>query len=153
LLDPVSLFIPLMILLPNLLFFIYPPRNMSGQPSSSMIFSAAEGIGRIGVMIIPIFYKVHVEQGYEIISLIIMILSLLLYYGGWCRYYWGRREYRLLFQSFLGIPVPLAIGPVIYFFAASVVLHSASLFIISCVFAAGHIPNSQKEWRRIKRSF
>ncbi|KOR88894.1 hypothetical protein [Paenibacillus solani] len=150
-LHPVSLFIPLMILLPNLLFFIYPPRNMSSQPSSSIIFTAAEGIGRIGVMIVPIFYVMHVEQGYEIMSMIIMMLSLLLYYGCWCRYYWGRREYRLLFQSFLGIPVPLAISPVIYSLAASVVLHSVFLLIISIVFAAGHIPNSLKEWRRIKQ--
>ncbi|MGG3281394.1 hypothetical protein [Paenibacillus solani] len=150
-LHPESLFIPFMILLPNLLFFIYPPRNMSGQPSSSMIFSVAEGIGRIGALIVPIFYVVHVEQGYELMSLIIMMLSLLLYYGCWCRYYWGRREYRLLFQPFLGIPVPLAISPVIYSLAASVVLHSILLFIISIVFAAGHILNSLKEWRRIKQ--
>lgn len=53
---PASLFIPFLVLLPNLLFFRSTPQNMSGQPNPSLIFSVAEGIGRIGTMIVPLFF-------------------------------------------------------------------------------------------------
>lgn len=146
---PTSLFIPFMVLLPNLLFFRRAPHNMSGQPDPSLIFSVAEGIGRIGTMIVPLFFAVQLRHGYEMISLIVMILSLLLYYGGWCRYFLNDREYGLLFKPFRGIPIPLAISPVLYFLAGSVILHSFLLFMFSIVFAAGHIPNSLRECERI----
>lgn len=60
---PASLFIPFLVLLPNLLFFRSTQQNMSGQPIPSLIFSVAEGIGRIGTMIVPLFLRFSYVTG------------------------------------------------------------------------------------------
>ncbi|AIQ12992.1 hypothetical protein PDUR_14530 [Paenibacillus durus] len=149
-LHPVSLIIPFLILLPNLMFFRFQPRNGPNQAEEkgSPILSAAEGVGRLGVFIIPIFSSVHIEHSYEVISLIGMIISLLLYYIGWIRYFGRGREYSLLFAPMIGIPVPLAVSPVLYFLFGSVVLHSVYLLICGVILAIGHIPNSLISYKK-----
>ncbi len=147
---PMSLIIPFLILLPNLMFFRFQPRNgpNQGEEKGNPILSAAEGVGRIGVFIIPIFSSIHIENSYEVISLIGMFLSLSLYYLGWIRYFRRGREFSLLFAPMIGIPVPLAINPVLYFLFASVVLHSAYLLICGVILAIGHIPGSLNSYKK-----
>ncbi|WP_130609535.1 hypothetical protein [Cohnella abietis] len=149
---PWSLVIPLMILLPNLIFFKYPPQNMPSGNNNSLILTAAEGIGRIGVLIVPVFYTMHIHETYEIISLIVMVLSLLMYYLLWVRYFRNNREFNWLYSPIMGVPVPLAIFPILYFLFSSVVIHSLYQFIFSLIFAVGHIPNSISDYARSKRS-
>ncbi|OBZ18516.1 hypothetical protein A8L34_02750 [Bacillus sp. FJAT-27264] len=145
---PWSLVIPLLILLPNLLFFKLEPRNMPSEKNTNLFFTIAEGIGRFGVILVSLFFIIHLQETYEIIALIGMILSLLLYYFGWGRYFRNDREYKLLYSPMLGIPVPLAISPIIYFLCASVVLHSVYMLIFSVIMAVGHIPSSLREYQR-----
>jgi len=45
----------------------------------------------------------------------------------------------------LGIPVPMAVFLCLYFFAASIVLHSILFFIFAASFALGHIANSYRD--------
>ncbi|SEN28855.1 hypothetical protein SAMN04487895_10153 [Paenibacillus sophorae] len=147
---PMSLIIPFLILLPNLMFIRLQPRNgpNQGEEKGNPILSAAEGVGRLGVFIIPIFSSVHIDHSYEVISLIGILISLSLYYIGWIRYFGRGREYNLLFAPMIGIPVPLAVSPVLYFLFASVVLHSVYLFICGVLFAIGHIPNSLNSYKK-----
>ncbi|WP_040952662.1 hypothetical protein [Gorillibacterium massiliense] len=138
-----SLLIPFMILLPNLLFIKWPPRNAPAeQPKGNRLLTAFEGIGRVGSFGIPIFYAIHTDRFYEIAAWIGMALFLAFYYVEWLRYFSGNQEYRLLFSSLLAIPVPMAVFPVLYFMCASAVLHSLPLFICNALFAIGHILNS-----------
>ncbi|KWX85394.1 hypothetical protein AMQ83_25030 [Paenibacillus riograndensis] len=145
---PVSFLVPLLILLPNLLFFKFEPQNMPDKTTGNRLFIVAEFIGRIGVNIVPFFYTLHMQNGFEILALIVMLLSLGVYYYGWGRYFRNGRPYRLLFTPLMGIPVPLAVSPVLYFLAASVILHSGVLLLISLIFGAGHIPASLSDYRR-----
>lgn len=140
----ISLIIPIAILLPNLLFLGRPPRNVPAKKENKeiLIFKIAEGIGRLGVFVLPIFSSIHHDKPHEMISLIGMFIFLILYYVGWIRYFRGDGEYRLLFSPMIGIPVPLAITPILYFLCASIVLHSSLLFLSSLIFAIGHISNS-----------
>lgn len=140
----ISLIIPIAVLLPSLFILGRPPRNMPTKIENKEIpiFKIAEGMGRLGVFLLPIFSSIHHDKQVEVLSLIGMFIFLLLYYVGWVRYFKGDREYRLLFSPMIGIPVPLAITPILYFLCSSIVLHSYLLFISSLILAIGHIPNS-----------
>lgn len=148
---PVSLLIPLLILLPNLIFFRLEPQNMPSENNKTSIFTVAEGIGRFGVILVPVFFSIHIQTTFETISLIVMLLSLTAYYFGWVRYFGNNREYKLLFSPLLGVPVPLAISPSLYFLFAAVIMHSFYFFIFSVIFAAGHIPNSLIDYNRSEK--
>ncbi|RXZ81743.1 hypothetical protein EBB07_13905 [Paenibacillaceae bacterium] len=146
--QPLSLITPVLILLPNLMFFKFPPQNMPSEQNKKWIFTAAEGIGRVGVILFPLFLSIHIQTTYEIISLLVMLLSLMMYYVGWIRYFRNDRQYKLLFAPLWGIPVPLAIFPSLYFLFAAVLTHSYGLFIFSVILAIGHIPNSLTDYNR-----
>lgn len=106
-----SLLIPAMMLLPNLLFIAWPPTSMPELKDlkESLLHKTAEGIGRAGVVVLPLFSAVRVEGGFERIAIVLMLLSLGLYVFGWLRYLRGDRQYRLLYAPMLGIPVPMAV--------------------------------------------
>ncbi|WP_438350670.1 hypothetical protein ACP8HI_08520 [Paenibacillus sp. FA6] len=147
----ISIIIPIAVLLPNLFFFGIPPRNSPAniEVKESLILKIAEGIGRLGVFVLPIFSSIHNDKQYEVLSLLGMFIFLLLYYIGWIRYFRRDREYKLLFSPMIGIPVPLAITPILYFISASIVLHSSLLFLSSLILAIGHIPISLITYHQI----
>ncbi len=148
-LHPVSLILPCLVLIPNLLFLGAKPVYMpEGRNKENPILAVAEGIGRLGVLILPVFWEIHLEKTYELIVFIGMIGSILFYYAGWIRYFTKGREYKLLFAPLLRIPVPLAISPVLYFSFAAIILHSPILLIASLILAVGHIPMSLAEYNR-----
>ncbi|KGE17024.1 hypothetical protein PWYN_20400 [Paenibacillus wynnii] len=146
-----SLIIPTAILLPNLLFIGMPPRNLPAKVDDKdrLILKTAEGLGRVGVFVLPLFYSIHNDQPYEILSIVGMFIFLLLYYVGWLRYLRKGRDYLLLFSPMAGIPVPLAVSPILYFLSASIVLHSLFMFLCSLILALGHIPLSLKTYHQI----
>lgn len=145
-----SMVIPIVIFLPNFMFFAYPPRNMPAETGiqENWIYQMTEGIGRIGVLAAPIFSPIHIGNRTEIMATIGMIIFLALYYVGWVRYFIGNREFKLLFTPMMGIPVPLALSPILYFLCASIVLHSIFLLICSVILAIGHIPLSVKTYHK-----
>ncbi len=49
---------------------------------------------------------------------------LFLYYAMWLRYFMSGREIFLLSRSFLFVPMPLAVFPVLYFLCAAIWLHN-----------------------------
>lgn len=149
--DFISLIIPIAVFLPNLFYFGMPPINMPANTDNkeNPIYKAAEAIGRFGVFILPIMSSIHHDNPYEILSLIGMVMFLLIYYVGWIRFVRGNREYKLLYSPMFGIPVPLAISPVLYFLSASILLHSPLLFLSSVILAIGHIPLSLKIYHQL----
>lgn len=150
-LHPWSLVIPLMILLPNLLFFRLPPREGAVSKAGHPFLTAAEGIGRFGIMVTPLFFPIHFHSDFERVSLLLMVLALTAYYLGWARFFRNGRSYDLLYAPILGVPVPLAISPILYFGLASVVMHSVYMLIFSLILAIGHIPSSLLQYRYSQR--
>ncbi len=136
-----------MVILPTVLLIKFQPKNMPDNPDENGDFrlSAAEGIGRTGVIIAPLFATIHLDNTYEEIAMSGMIITLILYYFGWIRYFKGGREYELMFSPMAGIPVPLAVTPVLFFLCATLVLHSPYMLAATVVFGIGHIANSMKK--------
>lgn len=149
-----SLTIPLAILLPNLVFFRTKPNHMpeaDARGGSVKLLEVFEGIGRIGIFLLPVLYPLSVKASIERLALLGMLLMLGVYYCGWIRYFVRKREYRLLFAPLLQIPVPMALSPVLYFVCASLLLHSPWLCLGTVIFGIGHIPLSLMEYQRLAR--
>jgi hypothetical protein len=105
-----------------------------------------EWVGRLAALLIPFFYRIEVEGARHIVSLAVMALSLLLYYAGWTRYFARGRSYALLFKPLLGIPIPLAISPIVYLLAASVLFGSWYLALATVILGIGHLWISYQEF-------
>ena len=72
-------------------------------------------------------------------SLTVMVLALLVYYAGWTRYFLRGRSHALLFEPFLRLPIPLAISPIVYLLAASMLLGSWCLALATVILGFGHL--------------
>ncbi len=72
---------------------------------------------------------------------------LILYYAVWIRYFVSGREIALLNRTFLFIPMPLAVFPVLYFLCAAVWLHNLPAVILMTIFGAAHLTVSIQSFR------
>jgi hypothetical protein len=146
--------VSILILLPNLLWMVFPPH---GKPESDpvqrdglyRVMEILEWVGRIAAFVIPFFYRIDVQSTGQVASLVVMALALLLYYAGWARYFTRGRSYALLFEPLLGIPIPLAISPIVYLLAASVLLGSWYLALAAVTLGIGHLWISYQESRHL----
>ena len=57
------------------------------------------------------------------------------------------------YEPCMGIPILLAISPVIYFLAASALFHSWYLLAAAVLLGIGHIYVSSLDWKRAKAPF
>ena len=136
--------ISILLLLPNLLWMLFPQREQpaaaveAAEPSWRALETVEWG-GRIATLVIPFFYRVEVQSTRQVVALVVMALALLFYYAGWARYFVRGRSYALLFAPFLRVPIPLAISPIVYFLAASVLFGSWYLALATVILATGHL--------------
>ena len=141
---PLGGIITIAILLPNLLVVLFPPNlKLANVPvrvgSLSQVMNIFERVGQIGSFTIPFFYQLKCSTILDTTMLIIMSGALVLYYTGWTRYLVKGRTEGLFYKSMFGIPLPMAIMPVVYFISASVLLSSGWLLISAILLGAGHI--------------
>ncbi|WP_187377827.1 hypothetical protein [Paenibacillus senegalimassiliensis] len=149
----ISLIIPAVVLLPNFLFWAWPPEGMPSSVQAVQVhlgLKVAEGAGRVGVMVVPLFYGIHMNQSLASLALVIMIIAMLLYSVGWVRYLRQGRRYYWLFAPLWGIPVPMAIMPVLYFLASSLLLESIPMLVSAIILGIGHIPSSLQIYRNLE---
>jgi hypothetical protein len=141
---PLGGIISLFVFIRNLLAVFYPPisrlvndpERISGYIQVMIVF---ERIGQIGSFAIPFFYRLKSSSILDVAMLTIMICALVIYYAGWMRYLVQGRNEGLFYKSMFGIPLPMAVMPVIYFFSASVLLGSVWLMMCAILLGVGHI--------------
>ena len=139
----ISLIIPALVLLPNLVFFSVKPVNVFVPfLKEPIILVVLKRIGQITAFIGPLFFAVSFNGWPEKIAAGFMAVMLLLYYFCWIRFFSRKREYRWLFEPLFFIPVPMAVFPIAYFLLGAGIMHSLPLLAAGVVFAAGHIPVS-----------
>lgn len=153
---PLGGLITLAILLPNLLMFFLPPREVPTEPvrkdSRYRLMQGVERAGQAGAFLIPFFYSLPVLREASVDALAVMALAIVFYYSGWVRYASKGHRFVLLYAPFLGVPLPMAISPVVYFFAAAVFLQSWPLAAAAALLAIGHLTISAAEWSRCQAS-
>ena len=136
--------ISLLVLVPNLILLMLPPRSVPAgvnapHDRSYQVMEIIERIGQIGCFVTPAFYILPASAPAPIIPLVVMGGALFIYYAGWLRYVLLGREYKLLFNPLLGMPLPMASAPVLYFMAAAALLGSWLLFAFSILLGMGHL--------------
>ncbi|MBN1937156.1 MAG: hypothetical protein JW934_21030 [Anaerolineae bacterium] len=141
--------IPLLVLLPNVLMVRFPPTERPENTSGvNRWLEALERLGQAGVFVIPCFHRIRIQDVIASVSLAAMALALVGYYLGWLRYMQQGQRYALLFAPLWGIPLPMAVMPVIYFGAAAALVRSWPLAVATVVFAIGHLAVSAHERRK-----
>lgn len=147
---PTNFILLVLVLLPNLLFIVFPPANIpqeSPRPKWWSLILGLEWVGRLMVFILLMFWELKVEGRGQGIIFAIMILCILVYYTGWIRYMIGGREFKLLFEPLFFIPVPMAVFPALYLVLAGVLLNSHPVVLSAVIFTLGHIPESLRNYR------
>ena len=153
---PLGGIITILVLLPNLLVLFYPPveapspRNQK-KTVLTRLMEVLERVGQVGSFGIPFFYALDFDiSDSEIqISLAMMVLALGFYYAGWARYLLKGHRFELLYSPFMRFPLPMAVSPVIFFLAASILLQSVYLALAALVLGLGHIYVSYFELKRV----
>ena len=133
-----------LLLLPNILWLAFPgPQSTSSQvggPPSWVVRLQPVGMAlRVTGFALPFFLTLDFGRFEARAALVVASLALCFYYAAWYRYFTHGRQLSLLFNSWLGVPVPLAIAPVVYLAAASVLTRSVLLGIVTCAFGIVHI--------------
>jgi hypothetical protein len=149
--------IPLLIFLPNLVLVFAPPIKESlpekiVKTRSYITAETFEWISRMGILLIPFFSRIALRGTSEIACFIMMLIPLGFYYLIWIRYVVRGRDYRTIYQNFMGVPLPLAVSPVLYFLLATAVLHSRWLGMATIIFGVTHIYISNIERTRVLAS-
>lgn len=146
---PENLWMMSLIMLPNLLFLFFPPKQVPQQNKVSFfwkILLLCEKVGQMSIFVLPVFWEVKVSEKTPYL-LVAMSICLLIYYAGWIQYYIQRRKYRYLFTQLLFIPVPMAVSPVFFFIFGALLIDSWPLIIGTLILAMGHIPESYRQLR------
>ena len=149
---PLGGIITLAVLLPNLLMFILPPVGIPPKPEKKdglmKIMEVIERIGQASSFVIPFFYPLPALREASVDALVVMALALLFYYVCWARYALKGHRFVLLYAPLFGVPLPMAVSPVVYFAAAAIFLRSLPLAIAVGLLTTGHLYMSYSEWKR-----
>jgi hypothetical protein len=131
--------IPILLMIPNMLWMLFPPVD-SGTPADAPLpLVIPERAGLVAVLVLPFCYSVDLQKPFAVPVLIGMGLSLAGYYFSWGRYFAGGRSAAVLGAPFLGIPIPMAVFPVLLLLLSSYWMGSGWMFAASLIFGAAHI--------------
>lgn len=133
-----GLVLSLVVLAPNLLLLWFPPRPQIGTVRVPRAFVMLERAGQALCMTVP-----AITVGEPILWWFVPVaVFAIMYWALWVRFLATGRPLEALFGAVWGIPVPMALLPVLTFLAGAVWLTSPWVAISATVFAAGHIPTS-----------
>lgn len=141
---PLGGLVALAVLLPNLLAVFFPPTARISVPAEAessrlRILTAVERAGQAGCFVLPFFFRIHLAGTQAVAALAVMLALLALYYAGWTRYMIMGRGEEWFYRPLLGIPMPMALAPVVYFLAAAALLSSVWLLLATALLGVGHI--------------
>lgn len=123
----------------NIFYVIFPPANVQEEtPICNKIWEYIEQGSRIlyavcmcGLVSIK---AVSVKSPLFFLALVFITL----YYIVWIRYFAGGRDVALLGRSFLFVPMPLAVFPVLYFLFAALWMHNYIAAVVMVIFGIAH---------------
>ena len=143
--------VPIPIALPNLAWVLFPARSAPApsvpeSPAFPRVLVVIEALGRVAVFVIPFFLHVFVRGALEALVLVVAAVALIVYWLGWLRYFTRGRLPSLLLAPLGGLPVPLAVAPVVYFLAFSLLARSPLFAAVSAAFGLAHVSLSMKRW-------
>jgi hypothetical protein len=132
--------VTLLILAPNIPWIIWGAK-LPEAPKTQIpeILGTAEHVMRLLVFVLPFFYRINLFSTPHKVMGLLALLVLGMYYGCWARYYVNGWQQMYLGKALWGIPVPMAIFPVVFLLLSSYVLHALPLGICAGIFGILHI--------------
>ena len=132
----------------NIAYVLFPPAGKAEQPAAVMHWiEIVEQISRIAYLFAVTLLVSRETLSFRSVWFSLAAVFLVLYYAVWLRYFMGGREIALLSRSFLFVPMPLAVFPVLYFLCAAIWLHNLPAAIIMVIFGAAHLAVSLQSFR------
>ena len=132
----------------NLAYVMFPPaEEAKADGAVPRWVEGIEQVSRAAYLFAVTFLVSREPIEPRSVWLFLAALFLLLYYAVWVRYFAGERKIALLSRSFLFVPMPLAVFPVLYFLCAAIWLHNLPAAIIMVIFGAAHLTVSIQSFR------
>ena len=132
----------------NIVYVMFPPAGKAEQPAAvTHWIEIVEQISRIAYLFAVTLLVSRETLSFRSVWFSLAAVFLVLYYAVWLRYFKGGREIALLSRSFLFVPMPLAVFPVLYFLCAAIWLHNLPAAIIMVIFGAAHLTVSIQSFR------
>ena len=132
----------------NIVYVMFPPAGKAEQTAAvTHWIEIVEQISRIAYLFAVTLLVSRDRLSFRSGWLYLAAALLVLYYAVWLRYFIGGREIVLLSRSFLFVPLPLAVFPVLYFLCAAIWLHNLPAAIIMVIFGAAHLTVSLPSFR------
>jgi hypothetical protein len=135
--SPLGLIVSVGVLAPNLLLVWFPPRTPLPSVSVPGLARWLERAGQALCMAVPAITAPGPVVWWWLLP---AASGLACYYILWGRYLATGREPAALYRPWHGVPIPMAILPVIVFVAAAAWLNDIWIAVAALVLAAGHIP-------------
>ena len=124
----------------NLAYVLFPPAGTAEQQKTVTHWvELVEQISRMAYLLAIVLLVSRKPIRLQSVWLGLAALFLILYYAVWIRYFAGGREIVLLRRSFLFVPMPLAVFPVLYFLCAAIWLHNIPAAVTMVVFGIAHL--------------
>ncbi len=140
-----GLIVSLAILAPNLVLLGWPARDQPvGEPSPGMILTVLERAGQACCLVLPALTGGSPHLDLWLLAVVLLIAA---YYGLWVRFFLSGRQFDRLYAPLGPIPIPMALFPVLAFFAAAGWLNSWWLAAGALILAVGHIGTSWLTYR------
>ena len=124
----------------NIAYVAFPPTEKAEKTATvTHWIEIVEQISRVGYLFAIIFLMSRESIRFINVWLFLAVIFLMLYYAVWIRYFVGGRKIALLNRTFLFVPMPLAVFPVLYFLCVAGWLHNLPAVIIMVVFGVAHM--------------
>ena len=132
----------------NIAYVMFPPAGKAEQAAAVTHWvEIVEQISRIAYLFAVTLLVSRETLSFRSVWFSLAAVFLVLYYAVWLRYFMGGREIALLSRSFLFVPMPLAVFPVLYFLCAAIWLKNLPAAIIMVIFGAAHLAVSLQSFR------
>lgn len=142
-----GLAVSLAVLLPNLLLLALPPSSPLPTAESPKLLIWIERLGQALCLALP---SLTGSGSIAPVWAVLLGLALSGYWGLWIRYA-TLRTIRALYGSVCGMPVPMAILPVLAFLSYALMCGNPWIGVGAAVLAIGHIPMSLLRARLMER--
>ena len=132
----------------NIAYVMFPPAGKAEQTAAVTHWvEIVEQISRIAYLFAVTLLVSRDRLSFRSGWLSLAAAFLVLYYAVWFRYFMGGREISLLSCSFLFVPMPLAVFPVLYYLCAAIWMHNLPATVITVMFGAAHLTVSVQSFR------
>ena len=132
----------------NIAYVLFPPAGKSESANHTpQRLEIAENISRVAYLAALTVLVSNDPLDPKSVWLILSAAFLILYYMVWIRYFKGGRDIALLKKSFLFVPIPLAVFPVLYYLFAAIWMGNYPAAVIMVIFGAAHLAVSLQSFR------